>query len=74
MITLLILAPILLAVFVVTRILRLITRPFRPYGRHYNPYGLSAGFPRRRPHRFGRGLLTILGLYAVDQFFTNRRP
>ena len=31
------------------------------------------GFGRRR-HRFGRGLLTILGLFALDQFFTNRRP
>ncbi len=62
---------ILLTLFIVSRIVRLITRPYRPYGRHYNPYGYAR--PYRR-HRFASGLLTILGLVALDHLFTNRRP
>ena len=44
------------------RIIRLFTRgSFRR-----NPYGY-------RRHRFGGGLLTILGLVALDRIFSNRR-
>ena len=64
------LIPVLIAAFLVTRIARRLTRPFRPYGTRYNPYG----YTRRRRHGFGGGILTILGLVALDHLFHNRRP
>ena len=85
MLTLLILAPIFLILFVVTRILRLLFVPFRHYRYHsWNRYGTGfngmtgKGWNRHSPNynpyarpRFG-GLGSILFLVALDRLFGRR--
>ena len=77
MLTLIILAPIVLALFLLPRIIRLLFFPFRrqrgwnrgsfggrgiPYTNNYNPYARA---------RFG-GLGSILFLVALDRLFGRR--
>ena len=70
MITILFIIGVVLVVRLVTLPFRIARRARRGFGYGYGGYG----YRRHRHHHFGGGLLSLLGLFALDQFFNNRRP
>ncbi len=76
MVTLIVLAPILLAIVVVRILLRALgfgrhhRRPFMGYGPgSYNGFGYGNRYGCRHRHGFGGGLFSILALVAIDRLF-----
>ena len=76
MITHFVVLPMLLLVLLVVGIVRLVTSPFRSrrhrhWGQGWNGYG-NNGYGCRRRGFGGGGLLTVLGLLALERLFGRR--